>query len=123
VKITKNTIDFNPSHIPHCNQRAWPDCGVTGIFSEYGSPPSKQPGWVVPTQLTFFQGNTWSGNTYNGPTIFFAWNQGSSDNPVSWADWTGSVSNGDRCGSGGERQSGACSGPFGQDAGSTYNAG
>ena len=123
VRITHNTIDFNPAHIRGCSQAAWPDCGASGIFSEYGSPPNKVPGWVVPTQLTFFQNDTWSGNVYNGPSRFFAWNQGNGANPVSWADWTGSTSGGGKCGSRASRQSGACTGPFGQDAGSTYNAG
>jgi hypothetical protein len=122
VKITGNVIDFNPAHILDCNQAAWPDCGANGLFSEYGSPPSRQPDWAVPTELTFFQNNTWFGNTYRGPSPFFAWNQGNDDNPVSWADWTGSVPDGDKCSSGSERQSGYCTGPFGQDAGSAYNS-
>ena len=105
-----------------CNQSAWPACGAVGIFSEYGSPQGKEPGWVVPTQLTFFQDNTWSDNVYNGPSTFFAWNQGNGDNPVSWVDWTGNVTQGDKCGSASERQSGYCTGPFGQDAGSTYHS-
>ena len=121
VNITRNTIDFIPAQIMGC-QTAWPDCGAGGIFSEYGSPPNDEPGWVIPTQLTFFQNDTWSGNFYNGPSSFFAWNQGNGDNPISWADWTGSASNGDKCGSPDGQQSGACTGPFGQDAGSTYDA-
>jgi hypothetical protein len=120
VSITGNTIDFNPADIMDCNQTAWPDCGAGGIFSEYGSPPDKGPDWVVATQLTFFQDDVWSDNTYNGPSTFFAWNQGNGDNPVSWTEWTGRISRGDRCSSASERQSGYCVGPFGQDAGSTY---
>ena len=46
-----------------------------------------------------------------------------SDNLASWADWTGNVSRGDKCGLRGKRQSGYCVGPFGQDAGSTYQTG
>jgi hypothetical protein len=122
VSITHNTINFNPSNIPDCNTTAWPACGAGGIFSEYGSPPNKAPGWVVPTQLTFFQGNTWSDNVYNGPSTFWAWNQGNGDNPISWANWTGSVTQGDRCSSAGEQHSGYCTGPFQQDDGSTYNS-
>ena len=122
VSITRNTIDFNPADIMDCNRNAWPACGASGIFSEYGSPPGKEPGWVVATQLTFFQNNTWSDNVYNGPSTFFAWNQGNGDNPVSWGDWTGNVAQGDKCGSASERHSGYCTGPFGQDAGSTYHS-
>jgi hypothetical protein len=118
VKVTHNMIDFNPADIMDCNSAAWPDCGAGGIFSEYGSPPNHGPGWVVGTELTFFQNDMWSDNTYRGPSIFFAWNQG---NLVSWADWTGSVSNGDKCSSPAGRSSGRCTGPFGQDGGSTYS--
>lgn len=121
VSITRNTIDFNPAEIMDCNRTAWPACGAGGIFSEYGSPPDKEPGWVIPTQLTFFQNNTWSDNTYNGPSTFFAWNQGNGDNPVSWGEWTGTAQGG-KCGTASERQSGYCTGPFGQDAGSTYHS-
>jgi Right handed beta helix region len=121
VLITSNTVDFEPSAITDCNESAWPDCGAGGIFSEYGSPSESAREWVVPTQLTFFQNDIWSKNVYHGPSTFFAWNQGNGDNPVNWAAWTGNVSSGGKCGSQGERQSGYCTGPFGQDAGSTYN--
>ena len=123
VSITDNTIDFNPANIPDCNQTAWPDCGVGGIFSNYGSPPNNVVGGVIPTDITFFQHNVWSDNTYNGPSKFYAWNQG--NGPISWADWTGKVSDGDYCGmraGGPGNEGGGCSGPFGQDSGSTYNA-
>lgn len=120
VSITHNIFDFNPANIMYCNRTAWPDCGSGGIFSEYSSPPSNPPTWAVPTAITFFQNNVWSDNTYNGPSTFFAWNQGNGGNPVSWAKWTGNVSDGDKCSSANERQSGYCTGPFGQDAGSTY---
>jgi parallel beta-helix repeat protein len=123
VSITGNIIDFDPAQIPNCNHHDWPDCGAGGTFSDYSSNATyKSPGgWVIPTQLTFFQGNMWSGNIYNGPSTFYAWNQGNGDNPVSWADWTGSASQGGKCSSSGERSSGYCTGPFGQDAGSRYN--
>ena len=124
VSVTENTIDFNPAEITHCNPTDWPDCGAGGIFAEYSiAPPYDQPGgWAVLSQLTFFQNDTWSDNTYNGPSTFYAWNQGNGANPVSWADWTGDVAKGDKCSSSGERQSGACTGPFGQDSGSTYHS-
>jgi len=118
VMVIHNTIDFNPAHIMGCNKTAWPDCGAGGIFSNYGSPPNNEPGWVVPTQLTFFQNNVWSDNTYNGPSTFFAWNQG---NQVNWASWTGGVSSDGKCNSLSEQKSGSCTGPFGQDTRSTYN--
>ncbi len=121
VSITHNVIDFNPAAIPHCNHNDWPACGAGGIFSQYGSPPGNKPGWVVPTQLTFFQNNSWSDNTYNGPSTFYAWNQGNGDNPVRWAAWTGSAAHAGKCSSSGQRSSGYCTGPFGQDRGSAYH--
>jgi hypothetical protein len=122
VSVTHNTIDFNPAEVKDCKPADWSDCGAGGIFSEYGSPPNDGPGWVVATQLTFHQNDKWADNTYNGPSTFYAWNQGNGENPVSWAAWTGSTAEGDECSSAGERQSGYCVGPFGQDAGSIYNA-
>jgi parallel beta helix pectate lyase-like protein len=119
VSITKNMIYFNPTHIMYCTLDAWSACGAGGIFSEYGG-AAGPGGWVVPTQLTFFQHNSWADNTYRGPSTFYAWNQGNGNNPVSWADWTGDQARGTKCSSANERKSGYCIGPFGQDAGSTY---
>jgi hypothetical protein len=123
VSVVRNLIDFNPARIKDCNQRAWPDCGAGGVFSEYGSPPDDEPGWVVATQVTFYRHNVWAHNVYHGPSTFYGWNQGNGDNPVSWRAWTGAVSSdgGDRCSSSAERQSGYCTGPFGQDARSRYD--
>ncbi len=124
VRVTGNTIDFNPADIVHCNQTAWPDCGAGGIFAEYGSslPYNRSGGWIIPSQLTFFENDAWADNVYNGPSTFYAWNQGNGDNPVSWADWIGEVSKGNKCSSSGNHQSGACTGPFGQDSGSAYHS-
>lgn len=122
VSITRNVIDFNPANIPHCNHSDWPACGAGGIFSEYGSPPNNVHGWVIPTQLTFFQNNSWSDNTYNGPSTFYAWAQGNGASPLSWTAWTGRLSSGDKCASSSAHSSGYCTGPFSQDAGSTYNS-
>ena len=121
VSVSRNTIDFDPAAIQDCNQTAWPTCGASGIFSEYGSPPNNVPGWVIPTQLTFFQNDVWKNNIYNGPSTFYAWNQGNGKNPVNWTNWTGRALTGDKCSSANERQSGYCTGPFGQDAGSSYH--
>lgn len=122
VSVTSNTVYFNPADITHCDGGAWPACGAGGMFSEYGiaAPYDAPGGWVIASQLTFFQGNTWADNDYVGPSTFYAWNQGNGANPVSWAAWTGAVAKGDKCASAQERQSGACLGPFGQDSGSTY---
>jgi hypothetical protein len=117
VDISRNEIDFNPANIPGCTHAVWPACGANGVFSEFGGPNGNAGGADVPTQITFFQGNRWGENVYRGPSTFYAWNQG---NAVSWADWTDAVGNGGRCTSSGERRSGTCRGPFGQDAGSAY---
>lgn len=122
VTVSRNTIDFNPAAIMDCNRTAWPACGAGGIFSEYGSPPDHGSGWIVPTRLTFFQNDVWSHNVYNGPSTFYAWNQGNAQNPVSWTRWAGSLASGDKCSAAQERKSGSCAGPFGQDAGSTYRS-
>jgi hypothetical protein len=123
VAVTRNLVDFNPARIKDCNQRDWPTCGAGGVFAEYGSPPDDEPGWVVPTQVTFYRHNVFAANVYDGPSTFYAWNQGNGDNPVSWLAWTGAITSdgGDRCSSSGDRQSGYCTGPFGQDAGSSYH--
>jgi hypothetical protein len=122
VATTSNTIDFNPVNVAYCTPAQFPACGANGIFSAYGSFPNGQPGYLIPTAITFWRGNTWSGNIYNGPSTFDAWSQGSGANPVSWANWSGPTSGGDKCSSAGEQSSGFCSGPFGQDTGSTFNA-
>jgi len=120
VSITHNAINFNPAVIPHCNHTDWPACGANGIFSQYGSAaPYDTP--LTLTQFVFFQNNSWSANSYKGPSTFYAWNQGNGDNPVSWDSWIGEVSGGDKCSSPNEHQSGYCTGPFAKDAGSSYN--
>ncbi len=44
--------------------------GANGIFSQYGGPNENAKGADVPTQITFFQNNRWTGNVYNGPSTF-----------------------------------------------------
>ena len=121
VRITHNVVDFDPVKVTDCNEADWADCGAGGIFSEYGS-TAPYDSASIPIQLTFYQNDSWSDNIYNGPSTFYVWNQGSGDNPVSWADWTKSTSGGNKCSSPGERSGGYCKGPFGQDAGSTYDS-
>jgi parallel beta-helix repeat protein len=120
VSVSRNAIYFDPAQIADCNKTAWPDCGAGGLFAEYGvsAPYDKPRGWPILSQLTFFENDIWSGNVYDGPSTFYAWNQG---NSVSWSEWTGPVSAGGKCSSSDERASGTCTGPFGQDSGSTYH--
>jgi len=117
VSVTHNHIVFDPAHIPGCGTAAWPACGANGMFSQYGGPNGDAGGSDIPTQITFHQGNRWSENVYDGPSTFFAWNQG---NEVPWTAWTGAPGPGEPCSSPGERRAGACAGPFAQDAGSTF---
>lgn len=119
VAVTGNTVTLNPADLPACNHTAWADCGANGIFSNYGG-HTTEPGWVIPSMITFWRGNTWTGNVYTGPPDFQAWNQGSSANPVTQAQWTGAVGGGDKCSGTGETTSGACIGPFGEDTGSVF---
>ena len=120
VTVSGNRIDFNPANIFGCTREAWPACGANGIFSKYGGPNDNAEGSDVPTQITFFQNNRWFQNVYNGPSTFYAWNQGNPDNPVSWERWTAPLGGEVPCTSGAERRSGSCTGPFGQDAGSVF---
>lgn len=121
VSITRNLFEFNPAKVANCTRKLWPFCGSTGVFSQYGG-PAGEPGWTVDSDITFFQHNVWSHNKYEGPWKFYAWSLGNLQNPVTWADWTGGVSKGDKCSSAQERQSGTCIGPFGQDSGSTFTS-
>jgi hypothetical protein len=118
VHINHNLIDFDPGKIAGCTPTAWPACGANGVFSQFGGPNASARGPDVPTQVTFFQNNRWSDNVYRGPSTFYAWNQG---NLVSWKDWTGPLDQGDRCRSSTAVRSGVCTGPYGQDAGSTFS--
>jgi hypothetical protein len=120
VTVSGNRIDFNPANIFGCTEEAWPACGANGIFSQYGGPNENAEGADVPIQITFFQNNRWTGNVYNGPSTFYAWNQGNPENPVSWAQWTAPLTDEIPCTSGEQRRSGSCLGPFGQDTGSIF---
>ncbi len=122
VTVTRNLIDFDPANIFGCTPAAWRACGANGVFSQFGGPNAQAGGADVPTQITFFQNNTWSHNVYRGPSTFYAWNQGNPENPVSWAHWTGRADAGDRCTSAKVRRSGGCVGPFGQDDHSHYSS-
>jgi hypothetical protein len=116
VSVTGNTFNFTPSAV---DSSCTPDngCGYNGIISIYGIyPPFLQN--FTPDKIMWHQNNVFANNTYTGPWGFQAWQQ---NNKVTWAQWTGSVSSGDKCLGSGEVQSGACTGPFGQDAGSTMH--
>jgi len=100
VSVHHNIFDFSPASIgPACTTSN--DCGIQGIFSQFGSYPSWSPyrGFVAENHITFGQNNNFSSNIYNGPWRFMAHEQG---NVVPWVMWQGS--------------------PYDQDANSTMNA-
>jgi len=94
--VTGNLFDFAPGNIgATCTTGNY--CGFNGVFSQFGSIYPFQ-GTTVENNITFHQGNLFSGNTYCGPWQFDALVQGNVD---SWATWQGS--------------------PYSQDAGSSIN--
>lgn len=118
VSVTSNQFNLTPSDLgSQCTVAN--NCGLNALFSEYGS-TAPYGGAIVPTNITFNQGNVFRSNEYNGPWAFMAWSQGNEDFPISWAQWTAAVT--DKCSTTQEKQSGTCDSGFGQDAGSTYNS-
>ena len=96
VTVTDNLFDFDPGYIgSSCTTDNW--CGFNGLFSEFGTIPPFH-GTAVEYDVTFSQGNQFTGNTYCGPWQFDALSQG---NVYTWAQWQGS--------------------PYDQDTGSTLD--
>jgi hypothetical protein len=96
VHISGNLFDFTPANIsPACTTAAL--CGFNGVFSEAGITPP-YTGTFVENNITFNQGNLFTGNTYCGPWQFDVFEQGTVS---SFATWQGA--------------------PYNQDPGSTLN--
>jgi hypothetical protein len=92
VSVEFNTFTFMPSAVGKaCTPTS--NCGYNGVFSEYGSHPSWSPyqADIVPTDIAFHQGNTFSDNTYSGPWCFMGWQLGTS---VNFAQWQASANPG-----------------------------
>ena len=107
VTVTENVFNFTPANIG-ANCTSSNACGMNALFSEYGSDaPFKA--WVVPTNISNHQSNSFTDNAYTGPWTFVGFNQG---DVVTWAQWTAGFKDGN--GSGVTFQA--------QDQGSTYNA-
>jgi len=88
VSVNHNIFDFSPASIgPACTISN--DCGIQGIFSQFGSYPSWSPyrGFVAENHIMFDQNNHFSANIYKGPWRFMAHEQG---NVVPWVLWQGS---------------------------------
>ncbi len=83
VSVTDNKFMFTRSGVGNgCASSN--GCGFNALFSIYGtSPPYK--GWIVPTNISDNQNNRFSGNTYSGPWLFMAANQGV---VVTQSQWT-----------------------------------
>jgi hypothetical protein len=96
VVVRDNLFSLDTSKVPSCT--ADRGCGFNGLFSNYGTYPDWSPykGTVVEKNITFNQGNVWSGNSYTGPWRFIGLDLG---NVLSWDQWRAA--------------------PYGQDAGST----
>jgi Right handed beta helix region len=103
VLVQDNQFTFSPSALGKACTLA-DNCGYNGVFSEYGSSPSWSPyqGDIVPTNITFHQGNKFSDNAYSGPWCFMGWQLGTL---VNFKQWTAAASVSKK--------------QFGQDAGST----
>ncbi|HSW80584.1 MAG TPA: right-handed parallel beta-helix repeat-containing protein [Candidatus Saccharimonadales bacterium] len=116
ITVSGNSFTMNPTAVDAtCTQDN--GCGFNGIISGYGVYPPYLNNFV-PNNIIWNQKDLFSGNTYSGPWGFQAWAQ---NNKLTWAQWTGAISSGDKCLGSGEVQSGQCFGPFGQDAGSTMH--
>lgn len=104
VRVEDNSFSFTPAAVGKaCTASS--NCGYNGVFSEYGSSPSWSPyqGDIVPVDITFRQGNEFSGNDYSGPWCFMGWQQGTA---VSFSQWQAPAS--------------VAKKQFGQDRGSSY---
>jgi hypothetical protein len=85
VSVDHNVFDFAPTDLgASCTPAN--DCGLQGIFSEWGTYPTWSPylSETVEKAITFGQNNSFSSNDYTGPWSFVALEQG---NTVSWAQW------------------------------------
>lgn len=91
-------------------------CGVSGIFSNYGSYPEFS-GYTIPWRVTFQQGNIFRNNTYTGDWNFAGFQTTAPEGGrVTWEDWTAPASTVPETFTHGNRPT-----TFGQDQGSTYN--
>ena len=94
--VTGNLFAYEPSAIPDCSVIT--NCGMNGLFSNYGITPPYLA-YAVANTITYSQNNLFTGNTYCGPWEFDPYIQGSYQN---FATWQAS--------------------PYNQDPGSTLNS-
>lgn len=98
--VEGNTFLLDADAVDGCSPAR--GCGFNGTLSNYGTYPDWSPyqGEVVARAIAFEQNNRWRANTYAGPWAFVAPAQG---DVLTAAEWQAP--------------------PFGQDAGSTFEAG
>jgi hypothetical protein len=91
VSVTKNIFSFSRKGVGNgCTESK--GCGMNAIFSIYGiTAPYK--GWLVPKDISDGQNNHFAENTYVGPWMFMAVNQGIVVSPQKWTK--GFTDNGD----------------------------
>lgn len=82
VSVTHNVFRFTAKGVGNgCS--ADDGCGMNAIFSIYGiTAPYKA--WVVPKDISDAENNRFASNTYNGPWMFMAVNQGIVVSQKSW---------------------------------------
>ena len=108
VSVTNNTFTMTQSNIPGCNLAAT-SCGQNALFSQYGTVEQPYLGWVVPTNITNNQKNSFTNNTYVGSWNFMPFCQ--SDGGTDFAYWQSGFTD-DGCARGIHVN--------GQDSGSSY---
>jgi len=83
VSVTENSFSFTRSGVGNGCSRS-NGCGFNALFSIYGS-TAPYKAWLVPTDISDKQNNHFADNTYTGPWLFMAANQGV---VVSQSQWT-----------------------------------
>jgi hypothetical protein len=82
VSITDNEFTFTRTGVGKgCS--VLNGCGFNALFSIYGS-TAPYRGWIVPRNISDNQNNHFAYNSYTGPWLFMAVNQGIIVSPAQW---------------------------------------
>ena len=84
VSVHDNEFNLDPTHVPGC--RLAVDCGINGMFSNWGTYPTWSPykGAMVGTDITFHQGNRFAANDYTGVWAFMSVDQATKNTLPVW---------------------------------------
>ena len=84
VSVHDNEFNLDPQHVPGCSLAV--DCGINGMFSNWGTYPSWSPykGPMVGGDITFRQGNRFAGNAYTGTWAFMSVDQATKNTLPVW---------------------------------------